>query len=89
MDEPSRSVRTFAVQIAKAFGAEVTGVCSMSKVDLVRSIGADDVVDYTCVDFAEAGRRYDVILDTGGASSPSHLRRCRTSVAPSLPKGRS
>jgi NADPH:quinone reductase-like Zn-dependent oxidoreductase len=88
MDESSRSVGTFAVQCGKAFGAEVTGVRTMSKVGLVRSIGADDVVDYTRVDFAETGQRYDVILDTGGASSLSHLRRYRTSVALSLPKGR-
>jgi hypothetical protein len=88
MNESFRSVGTFAVQSGKTFGAEVTGVRTMSKVGLVRSIGADDVVDYTRVDFAETGQRYDVILDTGGASSLSHLRRYRTSVALSLPKGR-
>jgi NADPH:quinone reductase-like Zn-dependent oxidoreductase len=71
-------VGTFAVQIAKAFGAHVTGVCSTSKVDLVRSIGADDVIDYTRDDFAE-GRRYDLILDIAGRRSVSHLRRA---VAP-------
>ena len=62
----SGGVGTFAVQIAKAFGAEVTGVCSTTKVDLVRSLGADHVIDYTREDFADGGRRYDVILDIGG-----------------------
>ena len=59
-------VGTFAVQIAKAFGAEVTGVCSTSKLDLVRSIGADDVIDYTREDFTDGSRRWDVIVDTAG-----------------------
>jgi NADPH:quinone reductase-like Zn-dependent oxidoreductase len=71
----SGGVGTFAVQIAKSFGAHVTGVCSTTKVDLVRSLGADHVVDYTHEDFAEGRQRYDVILDTGGHSSLSHLRR--------------
>lgn len=71
----SGGVGTFAVQIAKAFGADVTGVCSTSKVDLVRSIGADHVIDYTHEDFADGGQRYDVILDTGGHASLSRLRR--------------
>jgi NADPH:quinone reductase-like Zn-dependent oxidoreductase len=62
------------VQIAKAFGAHVTGVCSTTKVDLVRSIGADDVIDYTKDDFAGTGRRYDLILDIAGRRSVSHLR---------------
>src|SRR5439155_5287110 len=68
-------VGSFAVQIAKAFGAHVTGVCSTAKVDLVRSIGADDVIDYTHDDFAEIGQRWDLILDTAGNRSVSHLRR--------------
>ena len=72
------AVGTFAVQIAKAFGAHVTGVCSTSKVDLVRSLGADEVIDYTREDFAENGHRYDAILDTAGARSVSRLRRSIT-----------
>lgn len=68
-------VGTFAVQIAKALGAEVTGVCSTSKTDLVRSLGADHVVDYTKQDVAGTGRRYDVILDIAGNRRLSRLRR--------------
>jgi NADPH:quinone reductase-like Zn-dependent oxidoreductase len=70
-------VGSFAVQLAKAFGAEVTGVCSTAKTDLVRSLGAD-VIDYTWEDFADQPRRYDVIVDTAGLRSLSHLRRCLT-----------
>jgi NADPH:quinone reductase-like Zn-dependent oxidoreductase len=69
------AVGSFAVQIAKGFGDHVTGVCSTSKVDMVRSIGADEVVDYTRDDFAEKGERYDLMLDTAGNRSVSHLRR--------------
>ncbi len=68
-------VGTFAVQIAKAFGAEVTGVCGTANVDLVRSIGAHHVVDYTRDDFARSGRRYDVVLDNVGNRSLSDCRR--------------
>jgi NADPH:quinone reductase-like Zn-dependent oxidoreductase len=71
----SGGVGTFAVQIAKSLGAEVTGVCSTGKVDLVRSLGADHVVDYTRGNFAEAGARYDLIFQLGGAHSPSDCRR--------------
>ncbi|MEZ0071713.1 NAD(P)-dependent alcohol dehydrogenase [Planotetraspora sp. GP83] len=71
-------VGTFAVQLAKALGAEVTGVCGTAKTDLVRSIGADDVIDYTRDDFADRARRYDLILDTAGNRSLSHLRRALT-----------
>jgi NADPH:quinone reductase-like Zn-dependent oxidoreductase len=74
----SGGVGTYAVQIAKAFGAEVTGVCSTTKVDIVRSIGADHVIDYTRVDFAEGEPRYDLILDIGGNSSLARLRRALT-----------
>jgi NADPH:quinone reductase-like Zn-dependent oxidoreductase len=68
-------VGTFAVQLAKAFGAEVAGVCSTTKMDLVRSIGADHVIDYTREDFADDRNRYDVILDIAGNRSLSQLRR--------------
>ncbi len=68
-------VGSFAVQIAKAFGAIVTGVCNTAQTDVVRSIGADDIVDYTREDFAELGVRYDVILDTAGNRKLSLLRR--------------
>jgi NADPH:quinone reductase-like Zn-dependent oxidoreductase len=74
----SGGVGTFAVQIAKAFGAEVTGVCSTAKVDAVRALGADHVVDYTTDDFADGERRYDVILDIGGNRRLSQLRRALT-----------
>jgi NADPH:quinone reductase-like Zn-dependent oxidoreductase len=74
----SGGVGTYAVQLAKAFGAEVTGVCSTTKVDMVRSIGADHVIDYTRADFADGEQRYDVILDIGGNRSLSHLRRALT-----------
>lgn len=68
-------VGTFAVQLAKTFGAEVTGVCGPTKLDLVRSIGADHVVDYTRADFADGPRRYDVVIDTAGNRPLALLRR--------------
>jgi NADPH:quinone reductase-like Zn-dependent oxidoreductase len=71
-------VGTLAVQIAKAEGAEVTGVCSASKTELVRSVGADHVIDYTREDFADGRNRYDVILDIAGNRSLSKLRRALT-----------
>jgi NADPH:quinone reductase-like Zn-dependent oxidoreductase len=74
----SGGVGTFAVQIAKALGADVTGVCSTAKVDAVRALGADHVVDYTRADFADGRQRYDVILDIGGNRRLSHLRRALT-----------
>jgi NADPH:quinone reductase-like Zn-dependent oxidoreductase len=75
----SGGVGTFAVQIAKALGAHVSGVCSTKKVDMVRSIGADHVIDYTQEDFAEGEQRYDLILDIGGNSSLARLRRALAS----------
>ncbi len=74
----SGGVGTFAVQLAKVFGAHVTGVCSTTKVDLVRSLGADHVIDYTHEELADGGQRYDLILDTAGRRSLSHLRRALT-----------
>jgi NADPH:quinone reductase-like Zn-dependent oxidoreductase len=72
-------VGSFAVQIAKAFGAHVTGVCSTSKVELVRSIGADDVIDYTRDEIVDATRRYDVTFDSAGSHEASYLRQALTS----------
>ena len=74
----SGGVGMFAVQIAKSFGAEVTGVCSTAKVDMVRSLGADHVIDYTQTDITRASERYDLVLDIGGNRSLSALRRMLT-----------
>jgi NADPH:quinone reductase-like Zn-dependent oxidoreductase len=71
-------VGTFAVQIAKSFGADVTGVCSTRNVDMVRSIGANHVMDYTAEDFTRSGQRYDLIFDTVGNHSLSDCRRALT-----------
>jgi NADPH:quinone reductase-like Zn-dependent oxidoreductase len=68
-------VGSFAVQLAKWLGAEVTGVCSTAKVDLVRSLGADHVVDYTREDVTRGGRTYDLVFQLAGTASPSDLRR--------------
>jgi NADPH:quinone reductase-like Zn-dependent oxidoreductase len=71
----SGNVGPFAVQIAKSLGAEVTGVCSTGKVDLVRSLGADHVIDYTMVDYTSTGERYDWILDTDSHHSIFRIRK--------------
>jgi NADPH:quinone reductase-like Zn-dependent oxidoreductase len=74
----SGGVGTFAVQIAKSLGADVTGVCSTRNVGMVRSIGANQVIDYTREDFAKTGERYDVIFQLAGTRSPSDCRRALT-----------
>ena len=78
----SGAVGSIAVQVAKAFGAEVTGVCASRDLDLTRSIGADHVIDYTREDFAEGSRRYDVIIDVFGRNPVRRLRHALT------PRGR-
>ena len=74
----SGGVGSYAVQLAKALGAEVTGVCSTAKLDLARSLGADHVIDYTRDDFADGTHRYDLILDIAGNAAISRLRRALT-----------
>ncbi len=81
----SGGVGSFAVQIAKAFGAEVTGVCSTRNVDLVRSLGADHVVDYTRTDFTRTDKRYDVILDNVEAQPLAAVRRVLTPTGTLIP----
>ena len=75
----SGGVGTFAVQIARYFGAEVTGVCSTRNVEMVRSLGADHVIDYTREDFTRSGRKYDLVFQLAGTRSPSDCRRALTS----------
>jgi NADPH:quinone reductase-like Zn-dependent oxidoreductase len=74
----SGGIGLFAVQIAKSFGAEVTGVCSTTKMDLVQVIGADHVIDYTKEDFTRSAQRYDLIVDMVGNRSLSQLRQALT-----------
>lgn len=81
----SGGVGTFAVQIAKALGAEVTGVCSTRNVDMIRSIGADHVIDYTQEDFTQSGQCYDLILDQVANHSLSDCRRALTSKGIHIP----
>lgn len=83
----SGGIGTFAVQIAKLLGAEVTGVCSTSNVDLVRSLGADHVIDYTKEDFARMGQQYDFILDNVANRSLSDLRRALAPKGTLVPNG--
>jgi NADPH:quinone reductase-like Zn-dependent oxidoreductase len=83
----SGGIGSFAVQIAKSLGAEVTGVCSTRNVDLVRSIGADHVIDYTKVDFTRTGQRYDFILDNVANRSLSDLRNALTPKGTLVPNG--
>jgi NADPH:quinone reductase-like Zn-dependent oxidoreductase len=81
----SGGVGTFAVQIAKSLGAEVTGVCSTANLELVRALGADHAIDYTQQDFTESGERYDLILDQVANHSFSDLKRALTPRGAYLP----
>jgi NADPH:quinone reductase-like Zn-dependent oxidoreductase len=83
----SGGVGTFAVQVTKAFGADVTGVCSTRNVDMVRSIGADQVIDYIQEDFTQGEQRYDFILDNVANHSISDLRRVLTPTGTVQPNG--
>jgi NADPH:quinone reductase-like Zn-dependent oxidoreductase len=83
----SGGVGSYAVQLAKAFGAEVTGMASTPKLDLVRALGADHVIDYTRDDFAATGNRYDLIIDIAGNPSLSRLRRALTATGTAVITG--
>ncbi len=83
----SGGIGTFAVQIAKSLGAEVTGVCSTRNVEMVRSIGADHVIDYTKDDFTQNGRQYDFVLDNVANRSLTELRRALTPTGTLIPNG--
>ena len=83
----SGGIGTFAVQIAKSLGAEVTGVCSTRNVEMVRSIGADHVIDYTKDDFTQNGEQYDFILDNVANRSLTELRRALTPTGTLIPNG--
>src|SRR5918992_5206525 len=83
----SGGIGTFAIQIAKSLGAEVTGVCSTRNVDMVRSIGADHAIDYTREDFTQMNQRYDFILDNVANHSLSDLRRALTRTGTLVPNG--
>jgi NADPH:quinone reductase-like Zn-dependent oxidoreductase len=83
----SGGVGSYAVQLATAYGAEVTGVCSTAKLDLVRSLGASHVIDYTRDDFADGARRYDLIIDIAGNPGLSRLRRALTAAGTAILTG--
>jgi NADPH:quinone reductase-like Zn-dependent oxidoreductase len=83
----SGGVGSYAVQLARALGAEVTGVCSTAKQDLVRSLGASHVIDYTRDDFADGTHRYDLIIDIGGSPGLSRLRRALTAAGTAVLTG--